>query len=180
LYSFPHSWRDKSGYQDQMASHCVDVVNSYLQKGYKPDEIFILARIINNTDLERSVLRYAEEKNVPITTESRKKNRVHLMSVHKSKGLEARVVIILNVDKGLYGFPSEKEDPDIFATAIMGRTNDKEEEERRLFYVAITRAKDEVIMYTRKSTPSKFLEEIKGHLTVEEVGFWNNHPFQQV
>ena len=43
-------------------------------------------------------------------------NCVHIMSVHKSKGLQARVVIVLNADKDLYGFPCELENPDIFFT----------------------------------------------------------------
>jgi DNA helicase-4 len=79
------------------------------------------------------------------------------MTVHKSKGLQAKVVFLLCVDKGLYGFPSEIEDPFIFEPAMYGKLNNKEEEERRLFYVAITRSKEDVIIYTQKENESKFI-----------------------
>jgi DNA helicase-4 len=46
----------------------------------------------------------------------------------------------------LYGFPSEIEDPFILEPAMYGKLNNKEEEERRLFYVAITRSKEDVII----------------------------------
>ena len=91
------------------------------------------------------------------------------MSVHKSKGLQAKVVFIFDVVEGLYGFPSELENPDIFEPAIKGSRKEKEEEERRLFYVAITRAKEEAIIYTQEGRESKFLDEINDHVIFENV-----------
>ena len=44
-------------------------------------------------------------------------NAVRLLTVHKCKGLEARVVFVLNVVKGEFGFPSEIEDPAILEVA---------------------------------------------------------------
>ncbi|WP_321416570.1 3'-5' exonuclease [uncultured Methanomethylovorans sp.] len=91
------------------------------------------------------------------------------MSVHKSKGLQARVVFLLNMVEGLYGFPCEIENPDIFEPAIKGRRNEKEEEERRLFYVAVTRAKEQVVIYSKKGSESKFLNEIKDHVIISSI-----------
>ncbi|MCX9085712.1 MAG: hypothetical protein OIN87_13035 [Candidatus Methanoperedens sp.] len=89
------------------------------------------------------------------------------MTINKSKGLQAKVVFILCVDKGLYGFPSEIEDPFIFQPATYGKLNNKEEEEeRRLFYVAITRSKEDVIIYTQKENESMFLNEIQKYTEV--------------
>jgi len=93
------------------------------------------------------------------------------MSVHKSKGLQAKVVMILNVDKDLYGFPCELENPDIFQPAIKNNDGLREQEERRLFYVAVTRAKEEVIMYTQKNSESDFITEIKEFVKREELGY---------
>jgi len=90
------------------------------------------------------------------------------MTVHKSKGLQAKVVFLLCVDRGLYGFPSEIEDPFIFGPAMYGKLNNKEEEERRLFYVAITRSKEDVIIYTQKDNESIFLNEIQKYTEVIE------------
>ena len=42
---------------------------------------------------------------------------------------------------------------------------------KRLFYVAVTRAKEEVIIYTRKSTQSKFITEIKDFVKREELSY---------
>jgi len=82
--------------------------------------------------------------------------------------LEAKVVFILNVIKDTYGFPCEIEDSAILEPA---RENyplqDQKEEERRLFYVAMTRAKEDLYIYTWKPAMSEFLEEIIDY-TIEE------------
>lgn len=93
------------------------------------------------------------------------------MSVHKSKGLQARVVLILNVDKDIYGFPCELENPDIFQPAIKNNDGLREQEERRLFYVAVTRAKEEVIMYSQKCSESKFITKIKDFTKREDLSY---------
>ena len=91
-------------------------------------------------------------------------NAVRLLTVHKCKGLEAKVVFILNVVSGEFGFPSEIEDSSIFEVANSDNgIRDPIEEERRLFYVAITRAKEDLYIYTRLNSKSRFLEEIATH-----------------
>lgn len=71
---------------------------------------------------------------------------VHLMTLHGSKGLEFPVVILYGLGKGELPLENEKHPAD-------------EEEERRLFYVGMTRAKDELII-TYAQDPSPFLAEI--------------------
>jgi DNA helicase-4 len=51
----------------------------------------------------------------------------------------------------------------------MGPKRRREKEERRIFYVAATRAKEDLIMYTQKHAMSDFLGEIKKHVVVEEI-----------
>lgn len=85
-------------------------------------------------------------------------NRIALMTVHASKGLEFPLVVIAGMEQGL--FPLVKPESSV----------DEEDEERRLFYVAITRARQHlVISYAGQrmrfgevgfSRPSKFLAEI--------------------
>jgi DNA helicase IV len=87
-----------------------------------------------------------------------------LLTIHKCKGLEAKVVFVLNVVSGEFGFPSEIEDPSILDVARGDNgIEDQVEEERRLFYVAITRAKEDLYIYTRLSTKSRFIDEIVSH-----------------
>jgi DNA helicase-4 len=156
-------------YYDQMVQHCVNKIEAYCQNGCEPADIMILARITNNPKLRDKLVECSRIKGVNVSVESRYFNRIPFMSVHKSKGLQAKVVFIVNVVEGLYGFPSELENPDIFQPAIKGRRKDKEEEERRLFYVAITRAKEEAIIYTQEGRESKFLDEIKEHIILKKI-----------
>ncbi len=156
-------------YYRQMAHHCVDFIESLLNEGYLPGDIMILARIVNRPLVRDEIIRYARSKGVPISTEAQIANIVPLMSVHRSKGLQARVVIVLSVNRDLYGFPCELQSPDIYDPAINGRRKDREEEERRLFYVAITRGKERVVLYTRRSSMSKFIDEISEHVEMVKL-----------
>ena len=62
----------------------------------------------------------------------------------------------------IYGFPCEVEDPSIYSPARDKYSPQHQiEEERRLFYVAMTRAKEDLIIYTQQQSKSQFLEEIK-------------------
>ncbi len=156
-------------YYDQMVQHCINKIKAYRQNGCEPADIMILARITKNPLMTNKLFEYANTKGISISTGSKYFNSVPFMSVHKSKGLQGKVVFIFDVVEGLYGFPSELENPDIFEPAIKGRRKDKEEEERRLFYVAITRAKEEAIIYTQEGRESKFLDEINDHVIFENV-----------
>ncbi len=169
VYSSTLDRRDWMQSYEQTMAHCVDRISEYLSDGYKPEDILILARIIKHNVLEGNLHKYGKMKKVSISTELNNPHHIHFMSVHKSKGLQARVVFILDVVKGLYGFPCEKENPDIYEPAILGPKRKREEEERRIFYVAATRAKEALIIYTKKEEMSDFLQEIKEHLVVEEI-----------
>ena len=96
-------------------------------------------------------------------------NKVSLMTVHSVKGLEFDYVFIIGMEEGI--FPH--------FNSIMEGTNDSIEEERRLCYVAITRAKKDLwIINTKKRTlygqtqvnpPSRFIDEIDSkYLEVEK------------
>jgi DNA helicase-4 len=80
-------------------------------------------------------------------------------TVHKSKGLEADNVILLNLKNHLLGFPNKVTDDPMLSLLL----SDDEEylfaEERRLFYVALTRTKNEAIFLVPKDV-SMFAEEI--------------------
>ncbi len=90
--------------------------------------------------------------------ESDYNNKINMMSIHSSKGLEFKVVFIVGVEEGL--IPHDK-------TLEETGTN---EEERRLFYVAVTRAQKKLFMSypkmrmkyfeTMSKSPSSFISEI--------------------
>jgi len=116
-------------------------------------------------------------------------NAVHLMTAHAAKGLEFPVVFVIRV--GPNSFPTAyKEDLVEFPDALRNRENVPEgepaklheEEERRLFYVAMTRAEDELVLSGRAKSkknpaPSGYLRQLvelksgplAGHLEFSEV-----------
>ena len=89
------------------------------------------------------------------------------MSVHRAKGLEADDVIVLNLTNGMYGFPNRVEDDPILQI-LLGKSDEYDfAEERRLFYVAITRTKNKTFLVAGSlesgGGPSPFVEELKSH-----------------
>ncbi|MDF7815723.1 UvrD-helicase domain-containing protein [Hymenobacter sp. YC55] len=83
------------------------------------------------------------------------------MTVHKSKGLEADIVVVLNCNAGKLGFPSEMSDDPVLSLLLSASDQYENGEERRLFYVALTRAKEQVILVTDPSAKSKFITELE-------------------
>ena len=79
------------------------------------------------------------------------------MSVHQSKGLGFNNVIIIKMSNDKYGFPSNIKND--YLTSLIIDT-DFYIEERRLFYVALTRTKNKVYILVPKFTPSSFINEI--------------------
>jgi len=98
--------------------------------------------------------------------QKKNKNAVKLMTVHAAKGLEFKYVFIVGLEEGL--FPYEHQ----------GEKNEDAEEERRLFYVALTRAKEKLflsftnfrtIFGSRQiNTPSEFISDIPADILEKE------------
>ena len=86
--------------------------------------------------------------------------RAEYLTVHKAKGLEADIVIIINCNSGRYGFPSEISDDPLLKYVLSDSDSFENSEERRLFYVALTRAKERVYIIAHENIASKFLSEI--------------------
>lgn len=85
----------------------------------------------------------------------------NLSSVHASKGLESDYVIGLGIDSGKYGFPSAMEDDPIIDIVLAKQEGFEHAEERRLFYVLLTRAKEEVHLIASQYDRSVFSIELE-------------------
>lgn len=85
---------------------------------------------------------------------------VQLLTVHRSKGLQADYVILLHCVSGAYGFPSEQADDPILNLLLSSSDQYANGEERRLFYVALTRSKTKTFITTNITYKSKFIDEI--------------------
>ena len=82
------------------------------------------------------------------------------MTVHRAKGLGFDNVIIINARNELYGFPSQIQDDPVLKYVVKDDYSIEYAEERRLFYVALTRTKNRVYIVTPQQHPSKFVTEL--------------------
>ena len=85
--------------------------------------------------------------------------KIEFLTIHKSKGLEADYVILLQCNKDTYGFPSLVSDDPVLNYVLTKSDQFPYGEERRLFYVAITRAKMKTLVLYDKRFPSVFVDE---------------------
>jgi DNA helicase-4 len=85
---------------------------------------------------------------------------VRFMTAHGSKGKEADYVVILDVSQGRYGFPSEKVTEPALEFLLPEAEPFRFAEERRLFYVALTRARHRTYVVYDPMKPSRFVTEL--------------------
>ena len=97
---------------------------------------------------------------------SLRKTSVSASTIHKAKGLEADHVAIVGLEDDFRGFPNFLEEDPVISVVL--ETSDLFDlaEERRLFYVAITRAKETVTFFYDEEQPSRFLSELS-----QDLGF---------
>lgn len=84
-------------------------------------------------------------------------------TVHGAKGLEADYVVVLGLERGQYGFPSQKTSHSLLESLLPALDPFPYSEERRLFYVALTRAKQCVYLIGDMTNASEFLVELLKH-----------------
>lgn len=101
--------------------------------------------------------------------------KIEFLTVHKSKGLEADYVILLQCNKDTYGFPSLVSDDPVLSYVLTKSDQFPFGEERRLFYVAITRAKMKTLVLYDKRFPSVFVDEFLHPEKISDESY-EKHP----
>lgn len=81
-------------------------------------------------------------------------------TLHGSKGLEADYCFILDLNQGFFGFPTERKENEIVSALMPTVDTYPHAEERRLFYVAITRSKKRCYLVSDPKEPSEFVLEL--------------------
>ena len=82
-------------------------------------------------------------------------------TVHGSKGLEEDYVIIINADDARLGFPNKMEDDELLDMVLSSKSGYEYAEERRLWYVALTRTRSYTYIIANNENPSIFVKEIE-------------------
>lgn len=85
--------------------------------------------------------------------------RMNFMTIHQSKGLECDYIILLNCNGGTIGFPSQISDSPVLKYVLSEPDAYAFSEERRVFYVGITRAKKHTWVLYDINNPSPFVKE---------------------
>lgn len=130
----------------------------YLKRNNKCN-ILVLGR--NNNDINNyisSKVKITEDKRIILKDDS--KMNINYMTMHRSKGLECDDIIIINLKDDALGFPSKMEQNKILEYIRKDTKKDFLEEERRLFYVALTRAKNNVYLFAPRLKSSIFVKEL--------------------
>ena len=183
IYTYDSTKKDykgnnKSGSNYNLAmttERCIEDILEYDRKDNKKNgKILILGRYnydINN--LEKSGLFEVVNKQGKIRSLKYPNLDITFMTVHASKGLGYDNVIIINCINAKFGFPSKIQDDPVLKHVIIEDTSYDYAEERRLFYVAMTRTKNRVYCVAPNKYPSEFLVEIyKDYEKIVKHGEW--------
>ena len=104
--------------------------------------------------------RFSELPGNRVKSEKYPDANITFMTAHSSKGLGYDNVVLINMFEGKFGFPCQIEDDPIIKLVMYEDKSMPFAEERRLFYVAMTRTKNRVYIATPKHKPSRFLVEL--------------------
>ncbi len=100
---------------------------------------------------------------------------ITFMTAHSSKGLGYDNVILINMIEGKFGFPCQIEDDPIIKLVTYEDKSMPFAEERRLFYVAMTRTNPRVYIAAPKTKPSRFLIELIKYFNIPHRDDINMH-----
>ena len=123
----------------------------------KNKKILILGR--NNNDINSYLDNEFIIKENKIIYLKNKNIDINYLTVHKSTGLESDNVIIINLYNKTLGFPNKMVDDKILRFVSKSKINYLYDEERRLFYVALTRTKEKVYLFAPINS-SVFVNEL--------------------
>lgn len=128
-------------------------IQKHIEEGVSTEDMLILYR---RTAMKGAVQKSLQKSGI----------NVQYKTIHGAKGLEAKVVFILGLHSNQGGFPDPWMQDKIYHVIKKTEYNTLLEEERRLFYVALTRAKSYLYLMSKKGSVSEFIKDIPKDLMV--------------
>lgn len=177
---------DGPAYTKNLVSNAADTIEEYLEEREDavPGEIMVLSRYDSKGEYLPAIKKELKSREIPWAGKNvengdwfdpsgdlamlseEKPNAVSVFSIHQAKGKEADHVLYLHASEGFGGIPSPDRTSDV-VKPVKDNNTIHQIEERRLFYVAITRAMKTLDIYTKAAEPSPFLND------VEDQVHWN-------
>lgn len=152
--------KGKGGKYYMIVKTVENIVSGILQENPK-SSILLLGRYgFDAYHLSRSADFIYDEKTGGVLLKNYPGARLEFMTVHRAKGLGFDNVIIINARNELYGFPSQIQEDPVLKFVVKDDFSIAYAEERRLFYVALTRTKNRVYIVTPEQHPSQFVSEL--------------------
>lgn len=154
------SFDDSSKTMKNLAGKTEDIIGKILTEFGDKKTILLIGRY--NYDLYKlcNTGLFKEGPSSQVQSVKYPKANITFMTAHSSKGLGYDNVILINMFEGKFGFPCQIEDDPIMKLVTYEDTSMPFAEERRLFYVAMTRTKNRVYIVTPQNKPSRFLIEL--------------------
>ena len=146
--------RIKKIYSNNYKKDLINILNNY-KDSYK--SILILGR--NNYDINFVIDNNIKIKGSYFIIDNIEYKNIRYLTLHKSKGLEADIVIIINLSNRCNSLPNKRNNK-LLIKLINSNENYKYAEERRLFYVGLTRTKEKLYLLIDYYNPSVFIKEI--------------------
>lgn len=184
IYTYDGRYKGKNGDRrsgvNYATAHAIEVALEQIiqygkEEGREAESILLLGRFgFDGDQLEKSGLFEYIRRGNKIKSVKYPELNITFMTAHSSKGLGYDEVIIVNGKNETYGFPAKIEDDPVLAFVIKGDRSIDYAEERRLFYVAMTRTKNRVYFIAPEQNPSEFLLELKrDYKNIVIHGSWN-------
>lgn len=155
-------------YVHRVSRYTTTLIREYLARGATPDDIMVLCRFDGAVPYLDEIKAELREAEIPYTGKNDSyrgdngaaTDGVAVYSVYQAKGREANHVILVHAVEGPFGFPPTGRTDRLLQPVQPVKMNTIAEE-RRAFYVAITRTQQSLDVLTRQGQPSRFLEEIE-------------------
>ena len=156
IREFDDSYKPMKALAAQIEAVIGEIINEFGQKS----SILLIGRY--NYDMYKlyNTGRFSELPNNGVKSEAYPNANISFMTAHSSKGLGYDNVVLINMFEGKFGFPCQIEDDPIMKLVTYEDTSMPYAEERRLFYVALTRTRNRVYIMTPQHKPSRFLIEL--------------------